>query len=50
MEGFEQAKTACPPSLLAQARYVVPDVAIECSQDMGSDGLKAELQQISTHL
>jgi len=41
---------ACLSTLLAQVRYVVPDVAIEGFLEMESDGLKAGLQQISTHL
>jgi hypothetical protein len=40
---------ARPSTLLAQVCYIVPDVAIENFLDMESDGLKAELQQSSTH-
>jgi hypothetical protein len=48
-EGQRTGGGARPPTLLAQVRYIVPDVAIENFLDMESDGLKAELQQSSTH-
>ena len=40
---------ARPTTLLAQVRYVVPDIAIGSFLDMESDGLKAELQQSPAH-
>jgi hypothetical protein len=45
---FEELRTdggARPSTLLAQVRYVVPDVVIESFLNMQSDGLKAELQK-----
>ena len=48
-EGLRTDGGACPSTLLAQVRYLVPCVAIESFLNMESDGLKAELQQSPTH-
>jgi hypothetical protein len=40
-EGQRTGGGARPSTLLAQVRYVVPDVAIESLLNMESDGLKA---------
>jgi len=48
-EGFRTDESTRPSTLLAQVRYVAAYVAIESFLNMESDGLKAELQQNSTH-
>jgi hypothetical protein len=47
---FEQNGGACPSTLLAQVRYLVPCVVIESFVNTEYDGLKAELQQSFTYL
>jgi hypothetical protein len=48
-EGFRVNGGACPSTLLAQVRYLVPCVVIESFVNTEYDGLKAELQQSFTY-